>query len=93
MLHVSKQPPLARPLISAFQSLLRETVAGEMFFQAVAKPQAIKNVLKQAHYDPDTVTDELVDCLLKPGMEPGAARVFLDFIRCVPLSQQAFPLA
>lgn len=81
-LHVSKQPALARPLIAGFQSLLRETAAGELFFQAVAKPQAIKNVLSQAYYDSETVTDELVDCLLKPGMQPGAAKVFLDFIRC-----------
>lgn len=80
-LHVSKQPAFARPLIAGFQSLLRETAAGEMFFQSVAKPQAIKNVLSQAYYDSETVTDELVECLLKPGMEPGAARVFLDFIR------------
>lgn len=81
-LHVSKQPALARPLIAAFQSVLRETPAGEMFFNSVAKPEAIKNVLSQAYYDSSTVTDELVDCLLKPGMQPGAARVFLDFIRC-----------
>lgn len=79
-LHVSKQPAFARPLIAGFQSLLRETAAGEMFFQSVAKPQAIKNVLSQAYYDGETVTDELVECLLKPGMEPGAAKVFLDFI-------------
>ena len=80
-LHVSKQPALARPLIAGFQTLLRETPAGQMFFDSVAKPEAIKNVLSQAYYDSDTVTDELVDCLLQPGLQPGAARVFLDFIR------------
>ena len=84
-LHVSKQPALARPLISGFQSLLRETAAGQMFFDSVAKPQAIKNVLSQAYYDSNTVTDELVDCLLKPGLQPGAASVFLDFIRYVAM--------
>lgn len=81
-LHVSKQAPFARPLVSAFQKLLRETPMGTAFFASVAKPQAIKNILSQAYGDATAVDDELVDCLLKPGLEPGAVQVFLDFIRC-----------
>lgn len=30
--------------------------------------------MPQAYYDKDTVTDELVDCILKPGLQPGAAQ-------------------
>lgn len=33
-----------------------------------------------AYHDPQAVTDELVDLILKPGLEPGAVRVFLAFI-------------
>lgn len=46
----------------------------------MAQPRAVKNVLREAYHDPETVTDELVDCILKPGLQPGAAQVFLDFI-------------
>lgn len=85
MLHISKQAPLARPLVSAFQRLLRETPAGAAFFTALAKPQAVKNVLSQAYCDATAVDDELVECILKPGLEAGAVKVFLDFIRCAPI--------
>lgn len=81
-LHVSKQAPFARPLVRSFQKLLRETPVGAAFFASVAKPKAIKNILSQAYADATAVDDELVDCLLKPGLEPGAVQVFLDFIRC-----------
>jgi len=42
--------------------------------------QSVKNVLRQCYGDKDAVTDELVDCILKPGLQPGAVDVFLDFI-------------
>ena len=80
LLHTSKQPPLARPLVSALQRFLRETAAGELFFSAVAKPQTVSKILKEAYGNPEAVDAELVDAILKPGLEPGAARVFLDFI-------------
>jgi hypothetical protein len=38
----------------------------------------LKNILNQAYAG--SVTDEIVDIILKPGLEPGAADVFLDFI-------------
>jgi len=80
MLHTTKQPPLARPLVSALQTVLRETAVGELFFGAVAKPQTVSKILKEAYGDPETVDDELVEAILKPGLEPGATQVFLDFI-------------
>ena len=36
--------------------------------------------MREAYGDPETVTDELVECILKPGLQEGAAEVFLDFI-------------
>jgi pimeloyl-ACP methyl ester carboxylesterase len=40
----------------------------------------VRSVLRQCYGDPSAVTDELVDVILKPGLEPGAVNVFLDFI-------------
>ena len=37
-------------------------------------------MLRQCYGDPDAVTDELVQLILRPGLEPGSADVFLDFI-------------
>ena len=42
MLHTKKQAPWQRPLVSAFQRLLRETPLGKLFFGAIAKP-AVSN--------------------------------------------------
>ncbi len=42
--------------------------------------QGVKSVLQQCYGDPATVTDELVEAILKPGLQPGAVNVFLDFI-------------
>lgn len=79
-LHVQRQSALQRPLVAALQRVLRETQLGEAFFGSVAKPEAVRNILRQCYADKAAVTDELVDCILQPGLQPGAARVFLDFI-------------
>lgn len=79
-LHVERQPAWQRPLVAAFQRLLRDTSLGEAFFASVAQPKTVKNILRQAYGVKEAVTDELVDLMLTPGLQPGAARVFLDFI-------------
>ncbi|KAK9814391.1 hypothetical protein WJX72_005098 [[Myrmecia] bisecta] len=80
MLHLSKQNRFQRPFVKALQQVLRETQLGELFFAQVATSKAVKNVLSQCYGDPSTVDDELVEYILKPGLEPGAVAVFLDFI-------------
>jgi hypothetical protein len=47
----------------------------------------------QCYHDSSTVTDELVDKILKPGLLPGAVDIFLDFI-CYsggPLPKEMLP--
>ncbi|KAH9603997.1 hypothetical protein KSS87_023600 [Heliosperma pusillum] len=86
MLHIKKQPALARPLIKSFQSLLRDTALGKYFFKTVATTQSVRNILCQ-------VTDELVEKILLPGLQPGAVDVFLEFI-CYsdgPLPEELLP--
>lgn len=80
MLHTSKQAPWQRPLVAALQRFLRETAAGEAFFGTVATRATVGSILKKCYGNPAAVTDDLVSAILEPGLEPGAARVFLDFI-------------
>ncbi|KAK9153333.1 hypothetical protein Sjap_000813 [Stephania japonica] len=94
MLHIKKQPLYARPFIRTFQDLLRNTVLGEFFFKAVATPQSVRNILCQCYNDTSQVTDELVEKILLPGLEPGAMDVFLEFI-CYsggPLPEELLPM-
>ena len=78
MLHLKKQSPPIRPFVKLIQNTLRETPLGELFFKQVAEKRALKNVLSQAYAG--DVDDDTVDLILQPGLEPGAAAVFLDFI-------------
>ncbi|QHO37086.1 Pheophytinase [Arachis hypogaea] len=93
MLHIKKQPWYAKPFIRSFQRLLRDTAVGKFFFKAVATKESVRNILCQCYHDTSMVTDELVEIILNPGLEPGAAEVFLEFI-CYsggPLPEELLP--
>ena len=80
LLNSKRQNPFFVPLVTAFQKLLRETFVGKWFFSQVATEKTVSEVLKQAYGDPEQVSDELVKCILNPGLTEGATDVFLDFI-------------
>ncbi|GAB2229379.1 hypothetical protein Droror1_Dr00023518 [Drosera rotundifolia] len=93
MLHIKKQPLLGRPLVKAFQILLRNTPLGKLFFQSVATPHTVRDILCLCYHDMSQVTDELVQIILLPGLQPGADDVFLEFI-CYsdgPLPEELLP--
>jgi pimeloyl-ACP methyl ester carboxylesterase len=93
MLHEKKQSPFIKPFVKCLQWTLRQTPIGPAFFQSVATPRAVGNILRQCYSNPAAVTDELVDAILKPGLTMGAAAVFLDFI-CYstgPLAEELLP--
>lgn len=84
-LHVAEQPPFITPIVSAVQGWLRSN--GQPLFDFLAKPDTVKQILKEPYHDPDTVTDELVDVLLSPLLTEGSATVVFD-----TLSYSAGPL-
>lgn len=92
-LHIKKQPAPIRPFVKLLQNTLRTTDIGRKFFGNVAQERTVRNILKEAYGDPAAVTDELVECILKPGLQPGAAEVFLDFISYSggPLPEELLP--
>ncbi|CAL8998383.1 unnamed protein product [Prunus brigantina] len=93
LLHIKKQPWYGRPLIRSFQHLLRNTEVGKYFFKIVATPESVRNILCQCYHDTSHVTEELVQKILLPGLEPGAVDVFLEFI-CYsggPLPEELLP--
>ncbi len=52
-----------------------------LFFNQLAKPKAVKRILRQAYGRKEAVSDELVSMLLEPAFDEGAVDVFLAFIR------------
>lgn len=63
------------------QSLLSLQPIGHGFFNLLATPKTVHKILRQAYRDPAAVTDELVELLMAPAADPGAADVFLAFTR------------
>lgn len=61
------------------QKLLSYPPIGRWFFRQIAKPKTIRNILSQAYQRSEAVTDELVEMLLTPAKEQGAADVFVAF--------------
>ncbi len=76
------------------QRVLSFKPLGHFFFNQIAQPKAVRNVLLQAYGNPDAVTDELVELILQPARDRGAADVFLAFIRYSqgPLAEDLLPV-
>ncbi|BBH05314.1 alpha/beta-Hydrolases superfamily protein [Prunus dulcis] len=71
----------------------QNTNVGKYFFKTVATPESVRNILCQCYHDTSQVTEELVQKILLPGLEPGAVDVFLEFI-CYsggPLPEELLP--
>ncbi len=97
LLHESKRKdlPWYKSLgASVMQNILANKAIGHFFFKQIAQPKTIKKILLQAYYNPEAVTDELVDILIKPSRDEGAADVFLAFTRYSqgPLAEDLLPL-
>lgn len=75
------------------QTVLSYPPIGHTFFHRLAQPKAIRNMLLQAYGNPDTVTSELVDLIIAPTRERGAADAFLAFIHYShgPLPEDLLP--
>jgi pimeloyl-ACP methyl ester carboxylesterase len=82
LLHVTKtatQPWIKRIGAPILQNILGNQAIGQWFFRQIAQPKTVKNILYKAYGRRDAVTDELVEYLLEPARQPGAADVFLAF--------------
>ncbi|MEL6909525.1 MAG: alpha/beta fold hydrolase [Cyanobacteria bacterium J06598_4] len=75
------------------QQVLGNRAIGSFFFNQIAKPKVVRNILLQAYRRPEAVNDELIDILMQPAQDPGAADVFLAFTRYSqgPLPEDLLP--
>jgi pimeloyl-ACP methyl ester carboxylesterase len=73
------QPWVKRVGTPLVQRLLQIRGLGQAFFNQLARPQTVRKILLQAYKNPAAVTDELIDILMAPAQDAGAAAVFLAF--------------
>jgi pimeloyl-ACP methyl ester carboxylesterase len=67
---------LGAPLL---QQVLKQPWIGEVFFRQVARPETVRKILLKAYARPEAVTDDLIEMLMLPARDPGAAAVFVAF--------------
>jgi pimeloyl-ACP methyl ester carboxylesterase len=61
------------------QRILRVKWLGHAFFKQIAQPQTVRKILQQAYIRAEAVDDELINILMVPASDPGAADVFIAF--------------
>ncbi|MDB9516191.1 alpha/beta fold hydrolase [Roseofilum reptotaenium CS-1145] len=66
------------PIVQRFLGI---RAIGHWFFAQIAKPKVVRQILQEAYGRSEAVTDELVDLLMAPALDPGAADVFIAFTR------------
>lgn len=96
LLHIRKRSemPWYRNYGASFvQELLKYSWFNQLFFNLLATPQTVKNVLLQAYKRDEAVTDDLIKILLKPAQDKGAVEVFAAFTRYSqgPLPEDLLP--
>jgi pimeloyl-ACP methyl ester carboxylesterase len=78
-------PSISMPIVRTVQRLLRES--GQGLFEALAKPNIVKQILNEPYVITAAVDDTLVNVLLTPLLTEGASQVVFD-----TLSYSAGPL-
>lgn len=74
----SQLPLYRRWGTSLLQQLLGNRTLGTYFFRQIAQPRTVRRILHQAYANTAAVTDELVEILLTPAQDRGAAEVFFS---------------
>jgi pimeloyl-ACP methyl ester carboxylesterase len=67
--------------VKAVQNILGNRAIAKLFFDQVRNPRSVKQILSQAYFHKEAVTDELVEILIKPSQNPNAVDVFMAFVR------------
>lgn len=74
-------PWFKRVGVKAVQNILGNRVIAKLFFDQVRNRRSVKQILSQAYFHKEAVTEELVDILIQPAQNPNAVDVFMAFVR------------
>lgn len=74
-------PWLRRVGVKAVQNILGNRAIAKLFFDQVRNRRSVRQILSQAYCDRSAITDELIDILIKPSLNPNAVDVFMAFVR------------
>ncbi|PSN77579.1 alpha/beta hydrolase, partial [filamentous cyanobacterium CCP4] len=72
-------PP--NPIAKAIQSIMLQPLPSWLLFQYVRQPATIRRTLKQVYLDQSAITDQLVEDIRRPALDPGAPKVFASVFK------------
>ena len=75
----AKMPFYRRWGTPVLQSILTVPAIGKFFFKQLAQRKVVRKILLQAYHRSAAVSEELIDILMAPATDLGAADVFLKF--------------
>jgi pimeloyl-ACP methyl ester carboxylesterase len=77
------QPPPPQPnaIAKAIQSLMLQPLPSWLLFQYVRQPATIRRTLNQVYLDKTAITDQLIEDIRRPALDPGAPKVFASVFK------------
>ncbi len=73
-----------KQIMGFFTNLVASPTTGELVFRWVRQKERIRATLREVYCDKSAISDELVDLLHKPSLEPGARAVFSRILTAPP---------
>jgi Predicted hydrolases or acyltransferases (alpha/beta hydrolase superfamily) len=80
-LQLEMLPPWSIPVVETVQNIVASPPVLRLFFAFARRPGFIRRWVQLAYNNPDSITDELVDILVTPTQERGAARAFCSILK------------
>lgn len=74
-------PPPPNPIAKIIQSLMLQPLPSWLLFQYVRQPATIRRTLQQVYLDKTAITDQLVEDIRRPALDPGAPKVFASVFK------------
>ncbi len=80
-------PQFLRPVVAVIKSLVASPPILRTLFRVVRRPYVVRRWAAIAYAKPNAITDELVDILVDPAQDRGAAQAFSAILRGMTSSQ------
>ncbi len=74
-------PRPSNPIAKAIQSLMLQPLPSWLLFQYVRQPATIRRTLQQVYLDKTAITDQLIEDIRRPALDPGAPKVFASVFK------------
>jgi len=80
-LQLEMLPPWSIPVVETVQNIVASPPVLRLFFTLARRPSFIRRWVQLAYNNPHAITDELVEILVTPVLERGAARAFCSIFK------------